>query len=1663
MKNNYFTLFFALFVSFWSYAQEAPIAEVEILTPISVCNPGDCTTLNADYFKIKPTNNYTVESINYQNLFSYTGGQVLNASGDDNFSSAFDLPFKFCFYGQTYDKVIVGTNGFISFNASLASQPTGYVFNNTIPSASTPEKFKNAIYGVYQDTNIGSPPVQNASIQNVNYYAGGVAPNRFFVANFNRLPQFSCGGTLGSSYETDSGLQTTQIVIYETTNIIDVYVYKRIPCNGWQAGRGTIGIQNATGSAGIAPPARNTGNWSVLGTAASPSEAWRFIPSSADPTPPLVQVNWYDEDDNLIGTGDSVIVCPLVSQTYTAVATYSRCGLSDTVIVQDTFFLEIAPPLPVLSPLDISACTTDPIDIGQTDYILSTVDPFEYEVYYFLDEAAALGGFISQALTPAQVAAYTAPGADPVTIYTYIVNTFGDSCANVRSFVVQIGNPSGTFSYPPDTDATPLTYCFNSNSALAPVLVDLTGGGTYTVIPVDPTDVLTINPTTGVLDLTGASAGDYEIKYTIPAGPAPDGCPEYITSTTITIESCIAATVDNSGPVCVGTAFFDLEAIYTEVVGSTTTYEWTDNAGAVISTDQDPIDVPVPAAAGDYTYSLVITQNGTPSEAFTTVLTVHPLPTGAFVSVSSTICTNAGITLVFSGTPGATINFTDGTSPFQVTLDGTGNGEYIIPSLATDTTFTLTNVTGTTVPACSTALTGSILISVGLPTATIVGFTQAVICSGTETGLEIQGTPGSTVTYTKDGVVQPTVLIGAAGTATILTGVQTVTATTTFTYELTNVVSNSTPPCSDAITGQTANLTVNALPTATFTATTASVCEGTAAILNFIGTPNATVTYSNGTTEFTVVLNATGTATVTTDFLSVDTTFALIKIEVTNTVLCSNTLSGTVPITIDKNPAITVQPIGVTKCVGESVTFTVAATGANLTYQWFFNGVSIAGATNASYTIATLATANDGDYTVEVSGTCGTKVVSDPAVLVMTEETIITVPPVVSQTVCEGDLVTISVTATGTNLTYQWFKGATAVAGATSSTLTIATATPANAGIYTCVITNPCQVVTTTTSELIVNTLPAIVTQPVGSTICEGTGINLSVTTTGTGLTYQWFLNGIAIPAATTSTYADASVSLAEAGNYTVVVSGSCNPAVTSSAAAIVVNQPATITIQPVPNTTVCSGTPVMLSIVTSGGTGVTYQWFQGATAIPGATASTYTIGSSIVADSGNYTCQVTVATCGTITSDVAVVVVNQAPAITNQPQDKEICVGQTATFNVVATGTNLTYQWFKGTTAIAGATASTYSIANATEADSGDFYCVITSASCPDIQTTTVTLLVKPLPFATIAAGNPSTICAGESTQVLFTGTAGAVVIYTINGGSQETITLNGAGNTILPTGILNKTTVYTLVSVTYTGADACSQALVGSVTINVNPLPKVALEDGKICVDPITLATTRNYLLNTGLNEAEFTFEWSDVSGIIPLATNSFYDVSVAGQYSVTITNIITGCQATAFATVGESSPPTDFDYTVSGFFANNPTVVITASPAGNYEYQLDFGPFQESNIFDNISAGTHTITVRDPEACDVLTKQVLIVDYPRYFTPNGDGINDTWTISTIDGISINKITIFDRFGRLLKEMTASGLGWDGVYNGQPLPATDYWFTINYVEDGISKEYRAHFSLKR
>jgi gliding motility-associated-like protein len=152
------------------------------------------------------------------------------------------------------------------------------------------------------------------------------------------------------------------------------------------------------------------------------------------------------------------------------------------------------------------------------------------------------------------------------------------------------------------------------------------------------------------------------------------------------------------------------------------------------------------------------------------------------------------------------------------------------------------------------------------------------------------------------------------------------------------------------------------------------------------------------------------------------------------------------------------------------------------------------------------------------------------------------------------------------------------------------------------------------------------------------------------------------------------------------------------------------------------------------------------------------------------------------------------------------------------------------------------------------------------------------------------------------------------------------------------------------------------------------------------------------------------------------------------------------------------------VTNYFEDNQVITVLATAAGNYLYQLDYGTLQESNVFQYVGSGIHVIRVIDANGCSSpLSQEVLVINYPKFFTPNDDSYNDTWNIFGLADQVNSTIYIFDRHGKLLKEISPNGKGWDGTFNGQRLPADDYWFLVKYSENGGSNEFKAHFSLKR
>jgi len=252
-------------------------------------------------------------------------------------------------------------------------------------------------------------------------------------------------------------------------------------------------------------------------------------------------------------------------------------------------------------------------------------------------------------------------------------------------------------------------------------------------------------------------------------------------------------------------------------------------------------------------------------------------------------------------------------------------------------------------------------------------------------------------------------------------------------------------------------------------------------------------------------------------------------------------------------------------------------------------------------------------------------------------------------------------------------------------------------------------------------------------------------------------------------------------------------------------------------------------------------------------------------------------------------------------------------------------------------------------------------------------------------------------------------------------------------------------------------------AINITVNKAPESFATNGTVCYDSNTNTLLNAYTITSGLNPATHTFEWYNEAGTL-VGTQGNYIAVVPGDYTLVVKSTVTGCFSQPKVISVTPSMPAVISYEVSDAFDANQVITVTAvGVGGDYEYQLDNGSFQDSNVFDNVSSGTHIITVRDKNGCGQTYSEALLVNYPKFFTPNGDGFNETWNIIDLQAQSTALIHIFDRYGRLLKDITPSGAGWDGRFGGEVLPADDYWFTITYTEDGINKVFKAHFSLKR
>lgn len=693
-------------------------------------------------------------------------------------------------------------------------------------------------------------------------------------------------------------------------------------------------------------------------------------------------------------------------------------------------------------------------------------------------------------------------------------------------------------------------------------------------------------------------------------------------------------------------------------------------------------------------------------------------------------------------------------------------------------------------------------------------------------------------------------------------------------------------------------------------------------------------------------------------------------------------------ITIESVPPIsgTISPSSSTICPGGNQVLTV--TGGT-SYQWFRNGIALAGATTANYT-ATQA----GTYTADIiNGNCKGKA-SNAATITVREVPSGTITPA-EATVCAGSSQLFTVT--GGN-SYQWYLNNTLINGATGSTFTAT-----QAGTYTAdIIRDGCKGKSGNGGVLTINQPPSGSVSPSSASFCKGGSV--TITATG-GSTYQWYRNGTAINGATSAKYV-----ASEEGTYTTEIfsSNGCKGKASNGS---VVTELAVPTGSISPSTVVlCSGGSATLTV--SGGT--SYQWYRDGVAISGATLPNYT-----VATPGKYTADIISGSCKGKSTNAATVTSGSAPTGSILPATGKLC-GSDAGVKLSINGGS-TYQWYKDNVAINGAMAATY-----TATQAGTYTVDIINGNCKGKASNSAVITAIPKPTGAITPAAAS-LCNGNK-QVLTT--SGGTAYQWMRDGIAIAGATNATYEALLPgtysveifkdgcTGMAtNKAIVSQSIAITFTAESKESLCASSSGSITINTVSggsgsgysyskdngatfqvsntfaglaagsyNIVVKDAAGCksstiviqvkqtASTLSLTATTTEIL-CGENTGSATVNVS--GGVAPFQysldggnpqTGKVFNGLTAGNHNVSVKDAA-GCTADVSFSIKQQASTLAATTNVTNSTCEKSSGSVTVQATGgtpSYTYSLDGGAYQAANIFDNVSVGKHKLTVKDAKGC-------------------------------------------------------------------------------------------------
>jgi gliding motility-associated-like protein len=533
---------------------------------------------------------------------------------------------------------------------------------------------------------------------------------------------------------------------------------------------------------------------------------------------------------------------------------------------------------------------------------------------------------------------------------------------------------------------------------------------------------------------------------------------------------------------------------------------------------------------------------------------------------------------------------------------------------------------------------------------------------------------------------------------------------------------------------------------------------------------------------------------------------------------------------------------------------------------------------------------------------------------------------------------------------------------------------------------------------------------------------------TNTTFSYQWYHEGQAIVGATSSSY-DVSNGINFDGSYNVLIRDDVHCYLS---AGIFVDSP--FLEPPVADSLqyFCVDSNATLNEISI--TGENIIWYNAAQ------NGNIIAGTTLVQDGITYYASQSTAICESAKIPITISIVT-TPQPSGSPNQLFCDVATVTIDDLIVSGTNI--KWYDSPTSTVALTNSVFLTSGTT------YYATQTVNGCESVNRLAVLVTIATtlptfnynLDLCDSLNDGSETILLTDYNSNLISSTTDINFSYYPDYNSAENADLT---NQINPNYTINTGTTFVYVRIDF--LSGCHTIVLLRFTLHTLPTIPIGAT--------VYICPGIPYQINTGSGFDSYLWSTNETSSSISVTQPGNYSLTVSNTYGTLV------CSETLAFTVSFLEPPTIIDIDTMDFTDTENSVLVTVDGNGDYEYSIDGIHYQDSALFTNLIGGEYTVYVRNKLGCGIISEEVYLLSYPKYFTPNNDGIHDHWKIKFSDLEPNLTVKLFDRYGKFIHYFESTSEGWDGTYNGNKLPADDYWFVV-VRENG--KEHRGHFTLKR